>query len=339
MDRMTEAKRQYHDIPIPEELSERVMLEVKKAESNCGRKAARTATQSAVKKRTAVAAAVAAVLFVAGVNTSEAFAREVDNIPVIGALARILTFRSYEVWTEDLKISVEIPGVEVIAEELAGLEKEVNEDIYSFCERYAQEAEQRAAEYRQIFLDTGGTEEEWAAHEITIKVWYEVKSHSDRYLSLTVKGAESWTSAYSEERYYNLDMETGMFHSLGTNRYSFSRTSRYSHQEQIIKSEKTILTLLSVYVLCAKSMPYCFVIPSVWFWATGSTISFTPRISFTQTRVFGAMVRLSSADLAVHSAPSSTAVPVPSWLSTCSVILACLPIRLSTLVFLVFWLI
>lgn len=214
MDRMTEAKRQYHDIPIPEELSERVMLEIKKAESNCGRKAARTATQSAVKKRTAVAAAVAAVLFAAGVNTSEAFAREVDNIPVIGALARILTFRSYEVWTEDLKISVEIPGVEVIAEELAGLEKEVNEDIYSFCEQYAQEAEQRAAEYRQIFLDTGGTEEEWAAHEITIKVWYEVKSHSDRYLSLTVKGAESWTSAYSEERYYNLDMETGKWITL-----------------------------------------------------------------------------------------------------------------------------
>ena len=214
MDRMTEAKRQYHGIPIPEELSERVMLEVKKAESNCGRKAARTATQSAVKKRTAVAAAVAAVLFVAGVNTSEAFAREVDNIPVIGALARILTFRSYEVWTEDLKISVEIPGVEVIAEELAGLEKEVNEDIYSFCEQYAQEAEQRAAEYRQIFLDTGGTEEEWAAHEITIKVWYEVKSHSDRYLSLIVKGAESWVSAYSEERYYNLDMETGKWITL-----------------------------------------------------------------------------------------------------------------------------
>ena len=214
MDRMTEAKRQYHDIPIPEELSERVMLEVKKAESNCGRKAARTATQSAVKKRTAVAAAVAAVLFVAGVNTSEAFAREVDNIPVIGALARILTFRSYEVWTEDLKISVEIPGVEVIAEELAGLEKEVNEDIYSFCERYAQEAEQRAGEYRQIFLDTGGTEEEWAAHEITMKVWSEVKSHSDRNLSLTVKGAESWNSEYSEERYYNLEMETGKWKTL-----------------------------------------------------------------------------------------------------------------------------
>ena len=75
------------------------------------------------------------LMCLAGVNTSEAFAREVDNIPVIGALARILTFRSYEVWTEDLKISVEIPGVEVIAEELAGLEKEVNEDIYSFCQR------------------------------------------------------------------------------------------------------------------------------------------------------------------------------------------------------------
>ena len=38
----------------------------------------------------------------------------------------------------------------MIAEELAGLEKEVNEDIYSFCEQYAQEAEQRAAEYRHV---------------------------------------------------------------------------------------------------------------------------------------------------------------------------------------------
>ena len=206
MDRMTEAKRQYHDIPIPQELSQRVALEVERAEKK--------RRFSLLKRRIASAAAMITVLFVTGLNTSEVFAREMNDIPVIGTLARIFTIRSYETETEDLKISVDIPSVEMIAEDLQDLEKEINEDIYAFCEQYAKEAEGRAKEYRQAFLDTGGTRKEWEEHEITIKVWYEVKTQTDRYLSLTVKGAESWVSAYSEERYYNLDMETGKWITL-----------------------------------------------------------------------------------------------------------------------------
>lgn len=206
MDRMTEAKREYQSIPIPQELSERVKLEVERAEKK--------RRFSLMKRRIVSAAAAVAVLFVAGLNTSEVFAGEMNDIPVIGTLARIFTIRSYETETEELKISVDIPSVAMIAEDLQGLEKEINEDIYAFCEQYAKEAEGRAKEYRQAFLDTGGTQEEWAEHEISIKVWYEVKAQTARYLSLTVKGAESWTSAYSEERYYNLDMETGKWITL-----------------------------------------------------------------------------------------------------------------------------
>ena len=206
MDRMTEAKREYHDIPIPQELSQRVALEVERAEKK--------RRFSLLKRRIASAAAMITVLFVTGLNTSEVFAGEMNDIPVIGTLARIFTIRSYETETEELKISVDIPSVAMIAEDLQGLEKEINEDIYAFCEQYAKEAEGRAKEYRQAFLDTGGTQEEWAEHEISIKVWYEVKAQTARYLSLTVKGAESWTSAYSEERYYNLDMETGKWVTL-----------------------------------------------------------------------------------------------------------------------------
>lgn len=206
MDRMTEAKRKYQSIPIPQELSERVKLEVERAEKK--------RRFSLMIRRIVSAAAAVAVLFVAGLNTSEVFAGEMNDIPVIGTLARIFTIRSYETETKELKISVDIPSVAMIAEDLQGLEKEINEDIYAFCEQYAKEAEGRAKEYRQAFLDTGGTQEEWAEHEISIKVWYEVKAQTARYLSLTVKGAESWTSAYSEERYYNLDMETGKWVTL-----------------------------------------------------------------------------------------------------------------------------
>ncbi len=206
MDRMTEAKRKYQSIPIPQELSERVKLEVERAEKK--------RRFSLMIRRIVSAAAAVAVLFVTGLNTSEVFAGEMNDIPVIGTLARIFTIRSYETETEELKISVDIPSVAMIAEDLQGLEKEINEDIYTFCEQYAKDAEGRAKEYRQAFLDTGGTQEEWAEHEISIKVWYEVKAQTARYLSLTVKGAESWTSAYSEERYYNLDMETGKWVTL-----------------------------------------------------------------------------------------------------------------------------
>ena len=64
-------------------------------------------------------------------------------------------FRSYEENTEDMNISVEIPSVEMIAEDHKELEKSLNEEIYEKCENYAEEAIERAEEYREAFLATG----------------------------------------------------------------------------------------------------------------------------------------------------------------------------------------
>lgn len=46
-------------------------------------------------------------------------------------------------------------------------------------------------------------------HNIKVKVWYEVKTQTDQYLSLVIKGAENWNSAGAEERYYSFDLEKG----------------------------------------------------------------------------------------------------------------------------------
>lgn len=154
MKRMSEAKQKYEDIPIPEELSKQVMLEVEKAQVRYGEK--RKKHRMVFVKRGMMAAAVAVALFTAGVNTSEVFARELQNVPVLGTMARIFTFRSYESETEDFKISVDVPGIEMISEELSGLEDSVNEEIHMFCQQYADAAIERAEDYRQAFLDTGG---------------------------------------------------------------------------------------------------------------------------------------------------------------------------------------
>lgn len=201
---MEEAKRKYDEIAIPDELSERVQREI--GRMNGRRKI--LAFRRRVQHGTAAAAAVA-VLFTAALNTSTAFAEGAGKLPVIGPVARVLTFRSYETEEDDLKISVEIPTIEMISEDMNGLEQSVNEEILNLCQQYAQEAKNRAEEYRKAFLDTGGTKEEWAAHNIEIRVWYEVKSQTDEYLSLAIMGTENWSSAYSETRYYNFDLKQG----------------------------------------------------------------------------------------------------------------------------------
>lgn len=207
---MEKAKKKYDETEIPDELAERIQMEIKRQDS----KRRKAVFWNLGFRRGLAAAAAAVVLFTIGLNTSTVFAETVGNLPVIGAVARVLTFRSYETEDEDLKISVEIPSIEMISEDFSDLEKSVNEEILRLCEQYAQEARTRAEEYRKAFLDTGGTEEEWAAHNIEIRVWYEVKSQTENYLSLAIIGTENWNNANNQIRYYNFDLKKGTLATL-----------------------------------------------------------------------------------------------------------------------------
>ena len=207
---MEKAKKKYDETEIPDELAERIQMEIKRQDS----KRRKAVFWNLGFRRGLAAAAAAVVLFTTGLNTSTVFAETVGNLPVIGAVARVLTFRSYETEDEDLKISVEMSSIEMISEDFSDLEKSVNEEILRLCEQYAQEARTRAEEYRKAFLDTGGTEEEWAAHNIEIRVWYEVKSQTENYLSLAIIGTENWNNANNQIRYYNFDLKKGTLATL-----------------------------------------------------------------------------------------------------------------------------
>ena len=209
MNVMEQAKKRYDEVEIPKELEGRIKMEIRKAD----RKRRKRRFMSGGVWAAASAAALV-VVFTAALNTNTAFAKYAGNLPVVGGIAKVLTFRSYETDADDFKISVEIPSVEMVSGDFKGLEKSVNEEILRLCQEYADEAKVRAEEYRQAFLDTGGTAAEWAAHDVRIKVWYEVKSQTDRYLSLAVMGNESWTNAYSETKYYNFDLSQGKMASL-----------------------------------------------------------------------------------------------------------------------------
>ncbi len=238
MKRMMETKQKYDEIPIPQELSERVMLEIENANIKHQQQYKKARRLSIMKKGvTSVAAAI--MVLAVGVNTSESFAKGMIDIPVIGTIANVLTFRSYEEKKENFDITVEIPSIELISEDLKELEKETNKDIYTFCEQYVEQAKQRMYEYKQAFLETGGTEKEWNEHSIIIKVWYEVKSQTDQYLSLMITGAESWASAYSETKYYNFDKKAGKWVTLrDVLGDDYRQIAEQSIQKQIEQREK-----------------------------------------------------------------------------------------------------
>lgn len=212
MRQMEDARKKYEEIPIPAELSGRVREAIARSEEKRNYQEQRIGAVRIHRRNRrwgtwAGAAAALVLVFTTALNTSTAFAKMAAGLPVIGAAARILTFRSYEKDEGDWKISVEIPSVEMIAKDTNGLDAALNQEIYDLCSRYADEAAERAGEYKKAFMETGGTEAQWEAHDIRIRVGYEIKAQTEEYLSFAVQGTESWSAAYSETRYYNIGLK------------------------------------------------------------------------------------------------------------------------------------
>lgn len=214
MNTIKNAKTIYDNIPIPSELNERVQKAIE--QSAAQRNAAKKVTPIYQKRlfRFSACAAAVVIAFTGALNTSVAFATEMQELPVIGAIARVLTFRSYETEENGVKISVNIPEIEMISQDTNNVSDTVNQEILALCEEYVAEAEKRAEDYKKAFLETGGTEEEWAKHNLSIDVGYHITSQSDDYLSFSVYGTENWVSAYNETRYYNMDLKTEQFITL-----------------------------------------------------------------------------------------------------------------------------
>lgn len=211
MGRLENMKEEYDRISIPDELHVRIEQEIQKSrmqQEMKGGTCRRYHFKKAVRSMEAAAAAVC-ILFTAALNTNAVFAKEAAQLPVIGGLARVLTFRSYETEKNDIAVSVEIPGIDMIEKDTGITADAVNQEILDLCSQYADAAVLRAEEYRTAFLETGGTPEEWAEHHIKITVDYEIRQQNDNYLSFVVRGTENWTAAYSESNYYNLDLNTG----------------------------------------------------------------------------------------------------------------------------------
>ena len=169
--------------------------------------------------RITAAAAGAAVVFTIGLNTNQAFAETMKQIPGIGFLAEVLTVRSYHQIDQDYNIDAEIPAIVETGDtdgsgNQSGTAKSVNEQIEKIVDSYIAEGKEEFAAYKEAFFAAGGTKEEWADRQMDLSVDYEVKYQSETILSLELITFKGWVNALEERYYYNLDLKEDRLLSL-----------------------------------------------------------------------------------------------------------------------------
>ena len=104
MRNLKDAKDIYDHIVVPEELDDRLRKVLESAPT--------PKQKNNVVKFTRWAATAAAALllcFTVGLNTSQSFAMEMAQIPLIGTVAKVLTIRSYKITNDTTTTTVEVP--------------------------------------------------------------------------------------------------------------------------------------------------------------------------------------------------------------------------------------
>ena len=191
------ARERYQGIEIPQELEFAVASAV--------RSGTRRSRSYRAMRRSLATVVAACACFVVLVNANPGFASAMDQVPILGQLARIVTVTQYTWEDEEHLIDVRLPALENTGN--TDLEQRINTEIRTRIDQVIQEAEERAREAKQAFVETGGNAEDFIP--IIIDVDYEVKCQNNQYLSFIVTKTETLASAYTEFYTYNIDLTTG----------------------------------------------------------------------------------------------------------------------------------
>lgn len=159
-EKLKQLKRQYMDVPIPQELTfivDQAIKQRKKRKMNV--------------KWLAGICAAAAILFITGVNASPTFANALSEVPLLGNLVQVITFREYKIDEKSFKADFKIPAVRNM--ENKALENALND-------KYIEENKKL---YNEFIAEMESMKKNGGGHA-GVDSGYEVKTDNDRILSL-----------------------------------------------------------------------------------------------------------------------------------------------------------
>lgn len=192
-------KKSYDSIQIPKELDYVVSRAIHQG------KVKKKNTLRTFFKMGVTTLAASFSLFVVLLNTSESFAKSMEGVPIINALAEVFTVREYEENNDLDLIKAKIPAIKNTGN--TDLEKRINYEIYTKINDVIEEAKNRAKEYQEAVLATGGTLDDYIP--LRVNVDYEIEYQDSDIVSFVITKSESLASAYTEQYFYNIDIENG----------------------------------------------------------------------------------------------------------------------------------
>lgn len=198
MKKLEKAKEVYEAIKVPNELNyvvNKAILDKKKKEQSV-----LIYVKYAV---TTVACTFLTFIFMLNVNSS--FATNISEIPIIGDMAKVFTIKEVNEEDKTKLINAKVPALENTGN--TELEKRINYEIMLKMNEILEEAEKRAAEYKEAVIETGGNEYDY--QPINIQIDYKVGYSNDKVVSFMISKSETLANAYTEIYFYNVDIETG----------------------------------------------------------------------------------------------------------------------------------
>lgn len=203
-------KNEYEDVEIPTQLTQIVQNTINSAETEILlEKSKKEKVQRGRKMKKQIISIAAAMVIVVGafgvgVNTNQAFADTVSDVPVLGGLAKVFTIEQVHEEADSYVADLNIPGIEGLKDK--ELQKKINELVHEQVTAAVDETKTIMDEYKEAYIATGGKEEEYVPQDI--KVDYDVKCLNDKILSFSIYKTQTLASAYFDMFYYNYDLTT-----------------------------------------------------------------------------------------------------------------------------------
>ena len=173
-------KESYNNIKIPARLNDVVNDAINKKSNH-----------KIQTKWLVTAASICAV--VGAININPVFADNLEQIPVIGNLVKIVNFSNYQIKDNGYEASIKVPKIE-------GLDNKELE--YKLNKEFEENGKKL---YSQYLEEVKGLKESNESGHKSAESWYEVKTDNDNILSLVIYEYEAEGSSNTTRRFYNID--------------------------------------------------------------------------------------------------------------------------------------
>lgn len=188
---LQQLKKNYMDVPIPVELD----FIVKKSLEDNGVKITNSKANFKGIKIAAASIVAAVALFTVGVNSSPVFAASLSNVPVVGSIVKILTFREYTVNEDSYNADIKVPSIQ-------GLE---NKDLENnLNDKYLTENKKL---YEDFMADMEDMKSNGDGH-LGVSSGYVVKTDNDRLLSIGRYVVNTVGSSSTTMKYDTIDKQS-----------------------------------------------------------------------------------------------------------------------------------